>query len=70
MAVVICKECRFWEEITVLKNRGMCKRYPQAADTAAAHWCGEFSRRAEEVAPIAEQPKQKKPKEKPDVGTV
>lgn len=71
---LICRDCKFWEDMSVLKNRGMCKRYPQTLDTAASHWCGEFieSERAEPEEP-SEAPVKRRgrpPKEKLDVGTV
>ena len=72
----ICRDCKFWEEVKVLRNRGMCRRFPQPTDTAASHWCGEYISKAkhdglrelaEEVA-IAKEPK--KDKKKDNVETV
>lgn len=47
MAVNICRDCVFWEEIRI-RNRGNCHRYPTVLDTVSSHWCGEFQRRESE----------------------
>ena len=53
-----CIDCK-WYAGQVNDNYGVCKRFPQIANTSQQEWCGEFSSKIVVVTPAQEEPIQK-----------